>query len=302
MKKTHWLAAFCLLATIGLMIWGIGDQSGEAVGAKKRFALILAEDRGTAALQFKQGAQTAADAAHVSLLTYTAEPGAPVAPQLLSMLESIRQERVAGLILPPCEPEVSAAAQAMAKALDIPLVCLWQPQSEATACVVNDWQANGRLLAQAAGDRSGFSLVFMTGDAHEEAMLLGIQDVLGSVEAHRNETPAQLYAAYDALTPNDRVFVLNPALVRLLGTYGMGRVPLYGVDPGEPRVFLLEEGAALGLLMEMPYAQGYLAVTALLEAKGFGGTPIAKASPSRVVTRETMYLAENVKLVFPLLQ
>ncbi len=287
---------------MGLMIWGIGDQSGEAVGDKKRFALILAEDRDTGALQFKQGAQTAADAANAALLTYTAEPGTPVAPQILSMLALIHQERVNGLILPPCDPEVLEAARAFAKASDIPLVCLWELRSEATACIVNDPQADGRLLAMSAGDQGATSVVFMTGDGREEAMLLGIQEALGSVTVYRNKTPAQLHKAFDDLGERDRVFVLNPALVRLLSAYGLGRVPLYGVDPGESRVSILEEDAASGLLMEMPYAQGYMAVNALLASKGFGGTPFRSVSPSRVVTRETMYLAENVKLVFPLLQ
>ncbi len=304
MKRTHVVALLCLLATVSLMVWGVRSDEVAATGPKPRYALMLAEDRGTAPLQFKQGAQTAADALRAALVTYTAEPDTPAGPQLLAMLDSIRAEKVAGIILPPCGADVLAAAQALAREQNIPLVCLWDQRAQATASVVSDREEEGRLLAEAAASgAAGRVAVFMTGTADEESMLQGAGAVLGDrLDIHRSETMAHMREGLDALAPEDGVIVLNAALVKPLADEAAGRVPVWGVDPGDTRVALLESGFAAGLVMEMPYAQGYLAVEAAFLATGFGGEPVRRTSPCRVVTRETMYLAENVKLVFPLLQ
>lgn|GEM_PF-2450615 len=58
----------------------------------------------------------------------------------------------------------------------------------------------------------------------------------------------------------------------------------------------LEGGRIDAFYAQDPYAMGYLAVLILAEG---GGSRIA---PLKRVTRETLYLKENVKLVFPLIE
>jgi hypothetical protein len=136
------------------------------------------------------------------------------------------------------------------------------------------------------------------------ARLRGVESVLGPIGDLR---VGDARAAPAAMPPlNARLVVLTPAWTRALDAVEMLRgagpsPPLWGMDPGDGRVALLQSRGG-GLLMEMPYARGYLAVKTAYAWVAEQNPPRAVWAPSRVVTPDTMYRTENIKLMFPLLQ
>ena len=80
-----------------------------------------------------------------------------------------------------------------------------------------------------------------------------------------------------------------------------GDLPLVGFGRGEEAVPLMEQGLLQGLVADDPYALGYMA-GALLDSLRTGELkPSLHLVPQRLVTPDTLYDPENVKLMFPLL-
>ncbi len=296
MKRIALICALCLIVSIAVMVWGFRDQPEETLTTQPVYALLLFEDRGTAVMQLKQGAQTAADRLSVLLKTYTVGEEAQDRPSLLGQADAEKQ--LAGLLLPRCSEEVASIAATYAQERDIPLVYLGGASDAMTVCVLTDWEEQGRLLgeaylSQARGDARVYAF-YEEGDA-EQVMLRGLRVALPGQEVHTGTD-------ISALTDTDAAFILTPVLVEPLAAQAVGRLSLWAVDPGDARVALLEKGLVRGLVMEMPYAQGVLAVQAAHGSEGYssGGRPVY--SQSRVVTPDTMYDTENIKLMFPLLQ
>lgn len=275
LNKSLMLCLLCLVAALVLMAWGFRTPR-EAAAEKPRYFALLTEDTGTDVMQFKQGAQVAAKEVGATVTFLTCAGDVPISGALHMLIASIDAD-ANGIIL----PKGGEAVKGDALSLGIPVVCLFETD---TLCVAADMRAMGGALAEAAraaGDVGEYSVYMDTSPAEGE-MLEGLQAALKGENISINPD-----------TPTGTVFALNAnATLALADVPG---VHLWGVDPGDARVKLLAEGRARGLIMSMPYAQGYQAVFALkggLEAR----------VPTRVVTRDTMYASENVKLMFPLLQ
>ena len=101
--------------------------------------------------------------------------------------------------------------------------------------------------------------------------------------------------------PGTRPLALTPEWGAALAAR-RGVPAIWTVDPGGDQVALLQSGQVAGVLMDMPFALGYLAVSTAYELAAGREAPRAVFAPSRVVTPETVYLAENIKVMFPLLQ
>jgi ribose transport system substrate-binding protein len=86
----------------------------------------------------------------------------------------------------------------------------------------------------------------------------------------------------------------------------MGRseldIPLVGMDCGQNRNLYLESGQVDAMVLGMPFAMGYLGVQFSVSALSGKSIPGSYYTESRVIDRENMYLPENQKLAFPLLQ
>ena len=82
-----------------------------------------------------------------------------------------------------------------------------------------------------------------------------------------------------------------------------------GVDTGDSRVADLEDGAVTVMALDNPYAMGYLALRKAREGVALTAEQLSAGySPDPIVVdalladQQNMYLPENVKQVFPLLQ
>lgn len=300
MKRTFIIAGVCVLASAVLMIWGFAQQPEQAVQPAPVYVMLFTEDKGTDVLQLKQGAQAAVDELDASLQIYTTEQRLPEAEQLLGFLsDAAAQDRLAGLICPPVSEEVLQAAHALAEERGISLVVLAEESPWADACILTGERKKG---AQFAAVLTKPPVVLLEGTDADIACLEGLTEAWGQEVAWHQGDANQLRAIFEALPQDAEVCVLSPTLVDALPGWDVGQRTVYGMAAGETRVALMEQRAVQGLLMEMPYAQGYLAVQAAARApKQQNGQRIVYA-PSRLVLREEMYDAENVKLVFPLLQ
>ena len=90
MKKPYVVAFLCAALSAALLVWGFqGPDAREELPAVV-FAMALTEDKGTAIMQFKQGAQTAAEELGVILSLYTTEESAPADAQLQTWLNGLR--------------------------------------------------------------------------------------------------------------------------------------------------------------------------------------------------------------------
>lgn len=296
MKKLVAIVAVCVLASLGLMLWGFHGGGGAGSAVPPRYAMLATLDRGTVILQLKQGAQQAADEAGAALVVHTMEPDIPAEAQLVAAATALVQGGIDGILLPPCAPETLAEIHAIAQAKGVPLVCLWMEDARADGFVTADLHAQGVLLAGAVGRPDA---IYAAMDAQNDARVEGIRATLG------DDMPPVLrdLQAVEALPDGAVLLVTGAALTQEAATLAGGRLALWGIDPGDARVQLLEEGLACGLVMDMPYAQGYQAI-ALLDSlhRGDGDAARFLRTQSRMVTQDVMYDPENVKLVFPLLQ
>lgn len=302
MKRTILIVVLCVMASLTLMVWGFYGQQEDNATETPIYALVLAEDRGTAAMQLKQGAQAAAEAIGAELRIMTAGQAQPEDDQLLDVLDQLALLRVAGLILPQSAEPVMNRAEALSLQLRIPRVILWATSVDGASSVRTDYRAEGVALAEACLASAGRSCYVLTAqNPASQERLAGVQSVLGSDAVITTAGRIDPATWLGGLPEDAAVMILDAALTAVIADANDGRLPLWGIDPGDARVPLLQEEKATGLMMEMPYAQGYLAVTALHSAAQ-GEEPGAVYSPSRLITRDAMYLSENVKLVFPLLQ
>lgn len=305
MKSTYAIVTVCALLTVVLMVFGFSTPTANESSSKPVYALVLPEDIGTGVLQLRQGAQTAATEAGVELKTYIAEQSSAIEPQLTAFLATVGQLEVDGIILGECPAAILEEAERIALSKEIPLILLWNQDSLAAITVAGDDEAQGRLLAEACLEQGlpiSAAYAFLDGSARSAARLQGLMATLGQeLTVYQNLSQEEMTAMAGTIAEGSAAFALTAEATRALAEAGHGRFALWGMDPGDSRVTTLEEGWAEGLLMEMPYAQGYLAVTAASKTKEARPETHVTA-PSRVVTKDTMYLSENVKLVFPLLQ
>lgn len=291
MKKIVILVIVCVVASAGLMVWGFHENQSTRTEAPPHYALLTTLDRGTVVMQLKQGAQTAAEATGAELSILTTEEGDSQDAQLVAMVARLAESGVDGIILPPCGEEAFAQIRKITQERNIPLLCLWMDEAEADAFIVTDYYAQGVLLAESAGQADA---VLAGEDMQSQLRVEGIRSVLGE-----NIPVYQDVASFDALPEGSILLVTDAGLTDSAATLSLH---MWGIDPGDTRVDLLESGAADGLVMELPYAQGYQAVDMLHALHRREDVPHYLYTESRMITAETMYDSENVKLVFPLLQ
>lgn len=299
MRKPYLVAGLCLLLTVALLAWGFQGQDIAESPLSARYAMVLTEDKGTAVMQFKQGAMTAAEELGIALSVYTTDQGSPADEQIKGWLAQLDAQAVQALILPPCQQETFALASELAKKKRAPLVVVGQEEKTVAASVLFDPVGQGRALGEAlrAKDPSRQVAVFLDDSAQAQARLDGLREAaqeIGYLFTGRPDDTGW------AIPPDMPVVALTPEWSRALSEEGARS--LWAVDPGDDRVALLQRGKMEGILMDMPYALGYLAVVTAYEQAGGGEAPRAVHAPSRMVTPETMYLSENIKLMFPLLQ
>jgi ABC-type sugar transport system substrate-binding protein len=281
MKKSLVFSAVLVVCALLVMFFGFDAAAPSAPKDAGPMVLMVSNDTGAFLLQLRQGAQQAATEAGstLSLEIVTAETLPSAAAKWAG-----RGAEAALLLL--ADDPLLQQAQAELQAQNIPAVVI-AGQGENAPGIAGDAYQSGRLLGEFA---KAYERVYLLGDAPQRRQ--GALDML-----------AQEAVILDGSLPspgeNACVLALTEAETRRLAdlkAQGGLSATLAGVDPGEERVALMEQGLVAALVCQSPYAMGYAAANAALSHSAD-----VTLVPWRLVLSDEMYAAENVKLMFPLL-
>lgn len=287
MKKYALLALLCAVAAAVVIAWGLGDPSQGSDAPKARVALVLARDTGTYIMKLKSGAQDAATDQQAELSIFVAQGALP---------EQVLSGGYTAVIL---DVESGIPMSDAQKALpDVPLVSIGGMGGDYT--VLPDPLGDGRLAAAAISIPAGGRVALLGGEAEPER-LSGALSALSGMEcltlAYREG--GEVFEQIASLSPNAVIALTEQATLQAAEARSSGLLPgniaLSGFAQGDAASELLESGALDALTVPVPYATGYQAVTAAMTQKSV-------TTGGRAITLETLFDAENVAIVFPLLQ
>ena len=284
MKKPIIISILCVALTVVVLLWGFQQRETNAPVNREHYALLIESDTGSFVMQLRRGMQQAANEAGAELSIYTPDHFSQA--QALSGVVIWLKDSAAGLRLLG----------------DTPAVVVNQNLADAV-CVQSDDQSAGKQLLRYALAHCAPEGVLLIRD-DEDARATERSD---AAEAVARESGVQTLLYEEGLRlPDDCAYAVATSRRATLALAEQKRTGLFGgyllgVDTGDRRVNDLEAGLVEAMALDSPYAMGYLAFEqARMLASGFP----AEGALTRVLlaTRDNMYLAENVKQVFPLLQ
>jgi len=295
MRRAVTLALCCALAAGLVLLWGF-SRAGEATPAQAapRTLLLVENDTGAYLMQLRKGLQGAVQqrggTLSVERLNGLGLDGLPPAPAEVDTVY---------LFAPRKAADVTAALHQQGYTVMVVAQSL-----RGEICVLPDDLDGGRQAGEFVRELApqGFIIVADAGDARQALRLEGVLSALGDV-SYTLLTPSQLS---DISADTVCLLVLDDTALATMAqrkAQGLlpGDLPLVGFGRGEEAVPLMEQGLLQGLVADDPYALGYMA-GALLDSLRTGELkPSLHLAPQRLVTPDTLYDPENVKLMFPLL-
>ena len=290
MKRPIIISVVCVAAAVLLLLWGFGQTAPEAGGEAERYALVIRDDTGTFLMQLRKGMQAAADEAGVSLSV--------IGPGDLST----SSKYIALMVLAGVDsPRLS----------EFPTLYIGQTMKDAWCVLHGDSGTGVRLMERALALAPPGQTVLLVDGGNARAAARS-----GAAEAFAGTHGVQVMD-YDTdgftLPPNCAAAVAaSPRATQALAAMkrsGTFDGAVLGVDTGDSRVADLEDGAVTVMALDNPYAMGYLALRKAREGVALTAEQLSAGySPDPIVVdalladQQNMYLPENVKQVFPLLQ
>lgn len=292
MRRTVIFALICAALAAGLIIWGLRASDGAPSAAKIPDALLLVEDdTGTYLMQLRKGLQEAVQ-----------ERGGTLSVERLADLDPANlqtsYEGFSAIYLLSEKPEDYLPAL-QGKGFH---VILLGKEVRGEICALPDEEAGGRALGEHAAALFPGGNVLIIGNDRDAREALRREGIISGLSGLTHTIIAP-----DAL---DRVRIARPdailalsdiSLDAALALRGQDGPPLFGFDAADARLALMESGELAGISADDPYAMGYIAGSMLDDILEDDGKPFVRLSPRRLVIRNTMYDAANVKLIFPLL-
>ena len=278
MKKVLIFAAVIVAAALLVMMVGFRTPQARKETAQQSVLLLVEDDTGAYFMQLQQGIRKALSERNCSLTTELALQSGRLSTEWQG------REYSGALVFIEDEAVRRSALDAMAENR-IPTVTIdsWDGL-HSTVC--QDETAQARLLADAVG---GAERVYVCGGG--ETLRQSARIALGERFAEDGAPSAGENCAVAALD--------SEAAQRLIEekSAGLWDAPLIAVAPVELSAAWLESGLVQALVIPSPYAAGYIAASRALWSEDASEWK----SPAFIVRPEDMYDAQNVKLVFPLL-
>jgi len=296
MKKPGVISLACILAAIALFIWGFNLQHPEPEISENRYVLLIDNDTGAFLMQLRKGLQEAASiqGERVSVQSLSANVAAQAAEFSASSVTAVI------LLLVNPEPMLLALSET-----GVPVVVVGQAIDGYVCVTGNDAGAGLVLLDRALSMAAPSSVLIITDeeDPRSRVRVDSIQETLQQNQLLTLQWSDDVYipAGFSVLVSmsrrSTRVLADGVASGTLPSDYH-----ILGVDTGDNRALDLEGGLVSALVVDNPYAMGYIALEkARLLANGNLPTSLYTCEMP-LIDRQNMYLNENVKLVFPLLQ
>lgn len=296
MKKPLLVSLVCLVASAALLIWGFQAPAAPAAPREIQVALLVESDTGSFLMQLRKGMQEAAASGSVQIAVQKLQPDPAAQARELAQ----RGTSAALLLLENPRPMLAALQEAGIPALLIGQLLRGQ------ICVTGDDGACGQALLARALTLAEPSRVLWL---REEEDPRGKERTAGAEALLRQSGVATLpwpqsletLASFDVLVASTQAVTRGLSALKGNGSLPQ-KVALLGMDTGDSRVADLEEKRVQVMAIDSPYAMGYIALELVPGLLAGELPPSVHTSPLTLVDPENMYLAENVKLVFPLLQ
>lgn len=169
------------------------------------------------------------------------------------------------------------------------------------------------FVSEQSADRRVLIVSQQLGAAPADQRLAGVLEVLNARGFTRVETldaagskeiAEQVSLAKLRAGAADAVIALNEftseAVALALKEAGQdGAVPLYGIDSSRTLVPFIEDGTIRASVIQRPFNIAYLSVKTAVDAIEGRRVPEQIDVESELITKETLYLPENQKLLFP---
>ena len=286
------LSILCVTLALFLIIWGFGAGEKTSPPAAVPRALLLVEnDTGTYLMQLRKGLQEAVQERNGQLsVERLPGPGSEAA-----------------LTIDPGLTVIYLLSDQPAGYLDVlhktgcPVVVLGQ-EIRGETCVIPDEEGGGRLAGEYLSQFLQNSALSIVTDNNDSLSSLRLKGLISSLGSGKYRTYAYEEFDKDKLNKSSPVAALSQqALLKVLSLRQMDGPAIYGFDGEDNRLKLMEEGSLSGIVTDNPYALGYIAGNLLNDIHLGEFKPSLHYGPMHLVTLKTLYNADNVKLMFPLL-
>lgn len=294
MKKL-WLLIFICLTAVALLMLSItaSDTQHTTPANSCHVALLTANETGSLYLQIKQGALDAAEYLNADLTIQTINAADPQA-----LAEELRNGETIAAILFIDDIDATAVWVSALQANNILTVTLGNDLGD--CAILNDTAANADAFIDAAS-AYGSGRLLLTGSGNEDLYSAILEKWQGDVL--RLQFPADAAGAEDG----DAIIALDSTSAKtILGLKESGIIPagtpFFCYDTGDSRADDLETGMIQGMLLLRPYTVGYRALQTVKRVCQNENAVRTIRVAAAMITKDEMYLPENVNIVFPLLQ
>ncbi len=287
MRKTTIFSLFLLAVFVLLMLWGPQPVHQRSETEEKILLLATDDDTGWFFLQLREGAQAACQSQNGVLRTMV------VAEDVLERQVS-QAAADAALVIIADQPLREMAQQA----LEYNLIPYRVILDGGEGTIHMDERKGAEHLSSIIPPNHSLITVYHRQDATISERMQGALNAMGERSPVRvipgDPLPGSMHfsRACLALDKESTQYVVAAKEQGLLPA----SLLVFGYDTEENRVRDLESGAVYAMLMPEPYTLGYNGALAAITNQ------LRPAPYGRVITRRTMYLSRNVRLVFPLIQ
>lgn len=279
MKRTLITSLIMIFAALIIMIVGFNVPEGSDTPSLRPVLLLVEDDTGAFLLQLRLGAQQAVSELGCDLTVEVVSPGDQLETEWL-------ERQFSGAVVYIEEETLRQSVLNQLDAAALPAVVIGSWNGKHTAVRQNETHL-GELAAELA---QGYDSILLTGAGADARK--AIDTALGAKIVSE--------AQFNANAPGSCVIALDEASAlawcQRKGAQNLS-CALISVDPGETRAEQMNQGIAQAYVLSSPYATGYQAVSEALWQRA----PQLYEMSYFSVLPQTMYNAENVKLMFPLL-
>ena len=327
MRKKINLADLFIFILIAASIASCAKNPQLDTSAKKNIALILKMNYGYHWSTVKMGAETAAREFNIDLDYASPNEEDDINAQIKMINEKLdnKDKKIDALVLAACDFEALVKTVERAYDMGIPVVIIdSQVDTDKITCnVASDnidaGRKAGSMLVSIAGKTCNVAIINnIKGSKDAEERERGLLNVLAKYPGIRivgnqycySDTRIAYSITKSLLLQNkniDAVVALNEVAAEgaaqavdemKLG----GRIKIIAFDSTVQEINYLEKGIIQALVIQNPFSMGYLGVKYACDV--LDGKDVKKQYPieSKVIDKDTMYLPENQKLLFPFIK
>ncbi len=295
MRKPILIAIVCVAASLCLLFFGFTFSAPKTETPSPSYALLIQDDTGTFLMQLRKGMQEAAAAQGARLAVET------LSTDLTAQAQALADQGITGALLWMDDPRPMVTACEEAQ---LPCIVIGQ-EIRGQICVLSEDSWAGFLLMERAyalrEDGQSIGLIAQEDDLHAKDRISGAHTLIQRSPVKVLPWPQEASAleAYDVLVAFTGEATAALADMKAAGLLAPG-CQVLGVDTGDRRTEDLESGSVQAMIFDNPYAMGYMSIEKAKDLETLSPS-VHTCTPSLIDT-ETMYLMENVKQVFPLLQ